>query len=120
MKFRLKQGVCVCLGVTDSNRQWTIGVIIAKQNETHYKIAVPYEENPERKRKIQGDFLWCGNILLPEDSLWLLFSRVSSRTFLDWFEQGKVLTNRKPYTVSETQLCEADPSILWKKIYPNG
>lgn len=120
MKFHLKQAVCIHLGSTAKDRQWVLGVVIHRKDAGYYQVEVPYEENPEPKRRLQGEFLWCGSMLLPSDLLWLLFSRVSSKTFLVWLEEGKVMARRATHIVHESQLCEADSQTLWKRIFPNG
>lgn len=123
MLFQPKQVVCVCLGRRMTPECWRLGVIVgnvsSRQNAL-YKVAVPalgsadWDKNPNEKNE---SYEWCGDIILPDDPLALLFARVSSRSFLRLFAENKVLSHREQYTVAPLQLCEADPYRLRKRIF---
>ncbi len=123
MLFRPKQVVCVCIGMRMTSQCWKLGVItkdVSSRQNALYKVAVPmcdptgWGDGPYERN---GSYEWCGDILLPDDPLALLFARVSSRSFLELFAEGRVLSRREQYTVSPVQLCSADPYMLWKKIF---
>lgn len=123
MLFRPKQVVCVCIGMRMTSECWRLGIVMrdasSRQNAL-YKVAVSmcdpagWIDDPERLGRA---YEWCGDIILPDDPLAILFARISSRSFLNRFASSEVLLNREQYTVSPIQLCVADPSVLWKKIF---
>ncbi|MBP5993427.1 MAG: hypothetical protein KA731_00805 [Candidatus Moranbacteria bacterium] len=123
MLFRPKQVVCVCIGVRITSTCWRLGTVVkdvSSRQNTLYKVAVSmrdpdgWDDGSERQGE---EHEWCSNIILPDDSLSLLFARVSSRSFLIRFASNEVLQYREQYTVSPMQLCVADPGVLWKKIF---
>lgn len=123
MLFRPKQVVCVCIGVRITSTCWRLGTVVkdvSSRQNTLYKVAVSmrdpdgWDDSSEKRGAV---YEWCGDIILPDDPLALLFARISSRSFLRRFALSEVLPNRKQYTVSPIQLCVADPGVLWKKIF---
>lgn len=123
MLFRPKQIVCVCIGMRMTSECWKLGTVVrdasSRQNAL-YKVAVSmrdpagWTDGPKRPGEA---YEWCGDIILPDDPLSILFARISSRSFLERFTSGEVLPNREQYTVSPVQICVADPGALWKKIF---
>ena len=123
MLFRPKQVVCVCIGMRMTSECWKLGVVVkdaSSRANVLYKVAVPIQESTgwgNGPHERNGSYEWCGEILLPDDPLALLFARVSSRSFLKLFVESQVLSRRAQYTVAPQQLCVADPGVLWKKIF---
>ena len=123
MLFRPKQVVCVCIGMRMTSECRKLGVVVqdaSSRARALYKVAVPIQQSTgwgNGPHKKNGSYEWCGEILLPDDPLALLFARVSSRSFLKLFVESQVLSRRAQYTVAPQQLCVADPGVLWKKIF---
>ncbi len=118
------QVVCVRLKYTKQQFRWCLGVILAgnqgvgSQSKTKVAVSVHWEEDVSWvKANVTESIGWFGSEPHPHDWIRLLIARTSARTFLNAFARGQVLSRRRQYQVDISNICPADPRVLFREIF---
>lgn len=120
--YPVGQVVCVRLKCTKQRFRWCLGVISDNQGlgsrPNTRVVSVHWEEDTSWVRaSVTESIGWFGSEPHLHDPVRLLIARTSARTFLQAFARGQVLSQRRQYQVRLSNICPADPRILFREIF---
>lgn len=120
--YPVGQVVCVRLKCTKQRFRWCLGVILDNPGFGHRSntrvVSVHWEEDVSRVSMGTPESIgWFGSEPHLHDPVRLLIARTSARTFLQAFAHGQVLSQRRRYQVRLSNICPADPHVLFREIF---
>lgn len=121
------QVVCVRLHCARGVARRYLGVILPdtpsqKHDSNSRVVSVHLDEDvPWIKDGVTSSIIgWFGEGPHIHDPIRLLIARTSARSFLSAFASGQVLKKRRQYRVAVSDICLADPKVLFRRIFENA